>query len=186
MVVHSVVFDRNFRRVILTAILGLLICGVSIYAGYLFCGQLNTEKYSVFNTSGIRGFLEYFYDNFKFFASAFLAGFTIFAPALCSFMLLWRSAEFGGALRIFMSGASADKAAFVSLVISGALLLLFYSVALASVIHSKSLKYAVPELSELTAHPETRGFFKAFVVSGAVLLFMLIIRYFTLRLLMQL
>jgi len=168
---------------------GILLCCASVFAGYLYGTRYDPAVFSLKQINGVRDFLVCCFDELKFFAAVFFAGFTLFAPAAASMVLLWRSAEFGCALYLFMANMKGetlvyDSPALVSLVVSSASLVLLLVTAAASVIHARSLRYAVPDIRRLNEYSETQGFVRAFIAVAAVIILLLLVKVCSVELLM--
>ena len=180
--------NREIGRKLLVSIAGVVFCAVSVYAGYLYGTRFDARIFSLSRVDGAREFLLCYFDELKYFIAVFFAGFTVFAPMASAEVLLWRSAEFGCALYLFLTLSRGellvyDSAAFVSVVVSGSALILLLVISLASVMHSRSLRYAVPDARTLLTYPETRGFIRAFIAVAAVVLLLLLVKTFSVSLL---
>ena len=179
----------NVFRISAAVTLGILFCAVSVYAGYLYGSRFDPSGFSVSAISGVREFLLWYFNEIKLFCAVFLSGFTIFAPAVSAAVMLWRSAEFGCALFIYLSQIKGevivyDSAAFVSLTVSAASLVLLLIMSLASILHARTLRYAIPDTASVLSYPETRGFISAFFTVSSVLLLIILIRTFSVPLLL--
>ena len=129
-----------------------------------------------------------YFDEILYFAAVFFAAFTFYAPVVGASVLLWRSAEYGSAVYVFLSQMHGealvyDSAAFASLVISTASLILLLIMTTASVMHAGTLKYAVCDLRTILTFPETRSFIRVFLFVSGVVFLLLCVRISALTLL---
>ena len=118
MTTESAVEDRipldGLSRLLAVVAVVCLICALSIYAGYLYA-SLREEAVELETVGNLRDFLLLFYAEARWLTCVFFAGFTLFAPAVCAVMLLWRSAALGGALYCTLSMQSLRPRSTVSL-----------------------------------------------------------------------
>ncbi len=180
--------DKNFKaaergellRTVMLSILAVVLAVVSVYAGYLYFDGRGIGGFEPEVISGLGGLVHAYYDALKYCFALFCAGFTIFAPFTATAAIVFRSAAFGGQLCVFLSVARHSderSTAFVSLVISAALLITLVVTAVSSVLHSMTLRYAAPDLRLLKSYPETRSYATAFTFVSAVVLLLVVLRY---------
>jgi len=168
------------RLTLAAASVGIAVCLLAAVLGFYYAERFTSDGLTVRGAEDLRGFLELCYSELRFFALVFFASFTLYAPIVGAAVLALKSSAFGGALFMLVSaygdGPGSCGLQLVSFAVSAAALLLLYAAALAAVVHSRSLRYAVPDVRVIAGYPETRGFVRAFAVLAAAVIVLLVMR----------